>query len=247
MMNVFYELYQSLPRGGPGSNKCTKKAYRILGIVPDNPKILDIGCGKGMQTLELVRISNGHVIALDNHQPFLDELEENAKKADLDGRIETHLGSMFSLDFEENCFDVLWSEGAIYIIGFEKGLTEWRKLLKPNGYIAVSELSWFKPNPPSEVWNFWKAEYPKIKSIEENLEIIEKTGYQNLGHFKLPDEVWWESLYTSMEQKLGILKKKYMGDPKSIEVLDNEYMEIEFFRKYSEWYGYLFYVMQRMD
>ncbi len=246
-MNVFYELYQRLDRGGPGSDRCTKRAYSMLKGVPAHPKILDIGCGKGMQTLVLARISAGDVTALDNHQPFLDELQKNAKNAGLEDKVQTHLGSMFSLDFDDQSFDVLWSEGAIYIIGFEKGLKEWRRLLKPNGYIAVSELSWFKPNPPTEVSSFWQAEYPGIKTIEENLGIIERTDYRSLGYSKLPDEVWWESLYTPMEQKLGDLKKKYKNEPKAIEVLKNQYKEIEFFSKYSEWYGYVFYVMQRLD
>ncbi len=246
-MNVFYELYQCLPCGGPGSEQCTRKAYSMLKCVPAHPKILDIGCGKGMQTLVLARISAGDVTALDNHQPFLDELQKNAKNAGLEDKVQTHLGSMFSLDFDDQSFDVLWSEGAIYIIGFEKGLKEWRRLLKPNGYIAVSELSWFKPNPPTEVSSFWQAEYPGIKTIEENLGIIERTDYRSLGYSKLPDEVWWESLYTPMEQKLGDLKKKYKNEPKAIEVLKNQYKEIEFFSKYSEWYGYVFYVMQRLD
>ena len=88
-MEYFYELFSSLPRGGPGDNKSTRKAFSYLKNLPDEPLILDIGCGPGMQTLELAKISNGKIIALDNYQPFLDILKQNVKKAGFNNRIIT--------------------------------------------------------------------------------------------------------------------------------------------------------------
>ncbi len=66
-MEYFYELFESLPRCGPGDNKSTRRAYHVLKDVPQQPCILDIGCGPGVQTLELARVSNGRIVALDNH------------------------------------------------------------------------------------------------------------------------------------------------------------------------------------
>jgi ubiquinone/menaquinone biosynthesis C-methylase UbiE len=246
-MDIFYEIFNDLPRGGPGGDEYTRQAYEMMTELPNNPSILDIGCGKGIQTLELARLSGGHLTGLDNHQPFLDELSENASDLGFGDRIETYLGSMFSLDFESESFDALWSEGAIYIMGFEAGLREWRRLVKPGGYIAVSELCWFKsePEPPNELDAFWQQEYPGIKSIDENLMIIDNLGYKVVGHFNLPDQVWWESLYDPMEKKLRAMENKYQDDPKAMEIIRIQYQEIEFFKKYSDWYGYTFYVMQK--
>jgi ubiquinone/menaquinone biosynthesis C-methylase UbiE len=244
-MNVFYELFENLPRGGPGSDQCTEKAFGKLKGLPANPKILDIGCGVGSQTLALARCTSGFITAMDNHQPFLDKLSNRANKAELAHRIKPVNGSMFKLEFESESFDVIWSEGAIYIMGFEDGLNAWKNVLKPGGYIAVSELSWFKPDPPEKLKDFWDRDYPGMKSLEENMEIIKKCGYTDISHFNLPDSVWWDSFYNPMEEQIMTLQQKYAEDPEALETLMTQALEINLFQKYSDWYGYVFYIMQK--
>ena len=134
---IFWEVHSGLPREGPGDNKSTKKAYMMLKDLPKNPCILDVGCGPGMQTIELAKLSSGRIVALDNHQPFLDDLNTSAEKEGVGNRIRTVNGDMFNLDYKNNSFNLLWSEGAIFIIGFEKGLRKWRRLLTANGYLVV--------------------------------------------------------------------------------------------------------------
>ena len=46
---------------------------------------------------------------------------------------------MDNLPFQNEELDLIWSEGAIYNIGFERGMNEWNKYLKKGGFIAVSE------------------------------------------------------------------------------------------------------------
>ena len=76
----FWEVHSNLPREGPGDNESTKKAYLMLKDLPENPRILDIGCGPGMQTIELAKLSGGQIVAVDNHQPFLEQLKITLKK-----------------------------------------------------------------------------------------------------------------------------------------------------------------------
>ena len=133
MMKYFFELYESLPRQGPGDNKSTEKAFQLLKNIPSTPKILDIGCGRGMQTIELAKLSNGIVTALDNHQPFLDLISEDAKKEGIENRIICKNQSMFEMTFNEESFDIIWSEGALYFFGFKKGLDKLYSLLKKEG------------------------------------------------------------------------------------------------------------------
>ncbi len=78
-MQYFYELYESLPRCGPGDSQSTRRAFDALTDSPERPLILDIGCGPGVQSIDLALFSSGRVIALDNHQPFLDKLIETAR------------------------------------------------------------------------------------------------------------------------------------------------------------------------
>lgn len=244
-MSIFWEIHQDLPREGPGDNAFTRKAFEMITGLPPQPRILDIGCGPGMQTIELALISNGRITAVDNHRPFLDVLSQRTQAAGLSGRIETLNQSMFSLDFPKNGFDLIWSEGAIYIMGFRKGLCEWREFLKPHGYIAVSECSWLKRNPPEDLKGFWDTAYPGMVSIEENSRIIQDCGYSEMGHFVLPESAWWQDYYDPLIQRVKMLREKYAGDPEAQGELDNELEEIEIYRKYHEYYGYVFYVMQR--
>jgi len=246
-MDIFFEIHKDLPREGPGDCQSTRKALSMLKALPAKPLILDIGCGPGMQTLDLARYTSGKVIAVDTHQPFLEQLEKRARAAALSGRITTVNESMFSLPFQEQSFDLIWSEGAIYIMGFEQGLRAWRALLKPGGYAAVTEISWLKPNPPEEVHSYWMVEYPGIRSIDENLKSIGASGYREIGHFSLPSSSWWTDYYNPIEARLPSLREKYRGNAEASTVLDAEQKEIDIFRKYSDWYGYVFYVMQIGD
>ena len=98
-MDILYEMFEGMPRGGPGNNQMTRRAYEMVSDLPPAPEIIDIGCGPGMQTLELARISGGHVTALDNHPPFLERLNRDAAAAGLDSAITTTVGDMAALAF----------------------------------------------------------------------------------------------------------------------------------------------------
>jgi SAM-dependent methyltransferase len=243
-MDIFFELHQDLPREGPGDNPSTRQALSLLKELPPRPLILDIGCGPGMQTIELARCTDGTIIAIDTHQPFLEKLKQRAQAEGLSDKITVINMSMFALEFEAKSFDAIWSEGAIYIMGFEQGLRACQPLLKPGGYVAVTEISWLRPEPPMEVQTFWAAEYPGMRTVEENLEIVQAAGYREIGHFVLPPSAWWEGYYTPQEARIAMLRDKYRDDMEATQLLDESQLEIDLYRKYSDWYGYVFYLMQ---
>jgi len=243
-VNILFEIHQDLPREAPGDNSQTRKALSMLRDLPARPRILDIGCGTGMQTIELAKQTQGMITAIDNHAPYLEELKQQAAKEGVSSRITTLQASMFDLEFEKESIDLIWSEGAIYIIGFEKGIREWKPFLKRSGYIAVTELSWMKADPPEEVRSFWETEYPGMKKMEDNQKIIRGAGYEEVGHFVLPDTSWWEPYYHPMESRLEMLRRKYGEDESVKKPIADTQQEIEMYRRYSAWYGYVFYLMQ---
>jgi SAM-dependent methyltransferase len=243
-MDIFFEIHKDLPREGPGDRASTERAYRTMERFPENARLLDVGCGPGQQTLDLAALSTGQIDAVDTHQPFLDELGHRASAAGLRERIHPHNMSMDALNFPPASFDLIWSEGAIYIMGFENGLRNWKKLLKPGGYVAVTEATWLEDNPPQEVRDFWDECYPAMLSIEGNLKIIKRLGYRLLDYFVLPDLCWRENYYQPLEKRIATLREKHQNDPEWVAQLDTNSYEIEIFEKYSAWYGYVFYVMQ---
>jgi ubiquinone/menaquinone biosynthesis C-methylase UbiE len=244
MNDILFELFEHIPRQGPGTADSTRRAYSIIHDLPEEPDILDIGCGTGTQTVELARISHGNINAVDIHEPFLHALEEKVVAYGSTTKITTHEASMFELPFENGSFDLIWSEGAIYIMGFRNGLASWKRLLRPNGYIVVSELSWLKDFPPAEVRTFWQSAYPEMGTMHENIHIIEESGYRLRGFFTLPEDGWWANFYDHLDTRIGQLRSKYNSNPDALSVLDEQEQEIQLYRKYSEWYGYVFYIMK---
>ena len=241
---IFFEIHHDLPREGPGRDKYTEQAFEMLPPVT-SPRILDVGCGPGGPTMALARLTEGEVVGIDTHQPYLDRLSEKIEQAGLTHRVRAINCSMFEIDFPGESFDIIWAEGSIYIMDFERGLKEWQRLLKPKGFLVVHEMTWLRPKPPQEIHDYWRTLYPGIGTIQEKIDHIEACGYDLLGHFTLPDDAWWYEYYGPLEKRIKGLRKKYVDDPTAMAQLEEEQKEIEMYRKYHEWYGSVFFIMQK--
>jgi len=74
--STFYEIYEALPRQGPGDRARTQRALEVLPPLIEVHRILDIGCGSGAQTLDLARATEARIVAVDNHPPFIMRRDE---------------------------------------------------------------------------------------------------------------------------------------------------------------------------
>lgn len=243
-MEVFMDIQRGLPRQGPGNYESTRRALGLCTALPDHPSILDLGCGPGMQSLALAEMSRGFVTAIDLHQEYLDELKKRAQAASLSDRVTPMLGDMGALKIKPGSFDLIWTEGAAYIIGVERALKTWKSLLKPQGYIGLSELLWLSEDPPQEVRRFFQEMYPPMGNIDTNLALFEKSGYRVVGHFTLPDRAWWDDFYSPLQAKLPALREKYRNDALALSYVDMTSKEIELRQKFGATYGYEFFVAQ---
>lgn len=243
-MEYFYELFTDLPRQGPGCREATLRALGLLKDLPAKPGVLDIGCGCGMQTLILARQLKTKIVAIDNHRPLLDRLDEAAARSGLE--IETRELSMIDMPFDEESFDLLWAEGSIFIIGLERGLKEFRSYLRPGGYLAFTELCWFVDDPPTEVRTYFDSVYPEIRPADEVRRMAAASGYRMIESFNLPDSAWWDDYYTPMLQRMDELEVRNAGVAEAEAVYAHCRAEIEMFRQHSKSYGYTFFVLQRI-
>ena len=247
MEDILYQIYESLPRQGPGSRQATLQAAELLKNVTIDPLILDLGCGTGMQTFELSRFFGGTIYALDNHKPFLKRIEEKSWELSLESKLKCIHGDMLYPSFKDEKFDIIWAEGSIYNLGVEKGLRGYRPFLKDRGYFAFTEVSWLKDDPPEELKKFWDEEYPDIKTIKENIDIIEKCSYSLVDSFILPDTAWWDDYYLPLEKKIVKMMTTFRQDKNVLALLNPLQREIDIFRKFSDYYGYVFYVLQKQN
>ncbi|WP_342304984.1 class I SAM-dependent methyltransferase [Methanolobus sp. ZRKC5] len=218
----------------------------MLSPLPADVKILDIGCGAGMQTIHLAKIcGNCHITAVDVYQPYLDSLMEKAVAEGVADRISTVCTSMEDLPFGANEFDIIWSEGAIFVMGFEKGLDYWKHFLKEGGFMALTEAAWFTESPSEEVFQFWNECYPDIATIPQNENRIEAAGYTIIDQFKVPASAWWDDYYVPLEKRLDSIEDKFKGNTEAESIIEFSRKEIELFRQYSNEYGYVFFVFQK--
>jgi len=242
-MDYFLEVFGSLPRAGPGSDELTRRAFEMIPSLPEVPRILDVGCGPGMQTVQLLRSCAGTVVALDFLPEMIDRTNTEADIAGVSDRLEAVVQDMKEMTFPESSFDVIWSEGAIYNLGFETGLEEFKRLVKPGGYIAVSEAVWLKQRPPAQAVEFWQ-DYPEIDTVAAKLEVIERIGYEVIGHFVLPGSAWTDQYYDPMENLIAEKECGWSGIPEAEAVLREARNEISVFRHHSDYFSYAFFIMR---
>jgi DNA-binding transcriptional MerR regulator/SAM-dependent methyltransferase len=242
-MKYFFELFEDLPRQGPGCREATLRALSLLKDLPSRPQVLDIGCGCGMQTLILAQELKTKILAIDNHRPVLDRLDRAAAQKGLE--IETRELSMIDMPFGEENFDLLWSEGSIFIIGLERGLKDFIAYLRPGGYLAFTEMCWFVEEPPAEIRDYFNTVYPDIRTVDEVRRMATENGYRVIETFNLPDSAWWNDYYTPMLERMKELKVRNAGVAEAKAVYAECEVEAEMFRRYSKNYGYTFFVLQR--
>ena len=204
-------------------NKYTKKAFQILPKL-EKPRILDIGCGPGIPTLELARLSKGEIIGIDIDQSLLDKLTKKIKDAGLTKRVKIIKCSLLNMKFSDKNFDIIWTEGAIFVIGFEKGIKDWRRFIKPDGFLVVHD---------------------EIGDIFKKLKFIPVCGYKLIEHFIVPGDVWWNDYYCPLEKRIKEFRKKYRDDPDALAILDKEQHGVDEFKNNPKYHGSVFFVMQR--
>lgn len=240
---VFFAVHSGLPREGPGSRTSTARALELARPLPEAPIVLDLGCGPGAQTMDLAEfLPDARIVALDRHEPFVREVVRRAEERGCGGRVRAQVGDMAALAFPPARFDLIWSEGAAYLMGVEDALRAWKPLLKAGGRLALSEAVWLRPDPPEELRRFWQA-YPAMTDVEGNRARVRAAGYRLLGDFVLSAEAWMDGYYEPMRHRIRELELRYAGDPVALAVLHEEGREIELFEQYQDWYGYLFLVM----
>lgn len=248
LMAVFFDVQSDLPRQGPGESDSTRRALALCNPLPSAPRILDIGCGPGAQTLVLAeQLQDARITAIDIHQPYLDELQNRSVAAGVAARVAAKNMPMEKMTFAPETFDLIWAEGSAYIMEFTRALAAWRPLLKPAGFLAVTELVWLTEKKPVAAATFFKQEYPAMTDRADVAGRIRVAGYELIDHFTLSDCAWWESYYTPLLARLPALESKYAGDAAKLSVIEAARKEVEIRQCYASSYGYEFYVARRTN
>jgi len=246
IIDLIIETHVGLQRQGPGSPEMTIQALSFLDNRNKISRAVDLGCGTGGQTMVLAQNIAGDITGVDQFPDFIAVFNDNAKRLNLQERVNGIVGSMENLSFQKEEFDLIWSEGAIDNIGFEKGLKYWNGFLKKNGYVVVTCPSWFTDERPAEIEKFWGDAGSRLDTIGDNISIMQKAGYHLVAALTLPEKCWTDNYFSPRGAAEKVLLKKYAGNKTVETFIENNQFEVELFSKYKQYYGYVFYIGKKI-
>jgi len=246
-MQLLIDLHRLNFRQDPGGEAETRQAMMLAGLDKSRPlKIADIGCGTGASTIQLAKELNAEITAVDFLPEFLEVLQARAEEDGVTDKITTLCCSMDALPFADEEFDVIWSEGAIYNMGFEAGVSAWRRFLKPGGKLIVSEITWLTAERPPELQSYWDAEYPEIDVASAKIGILERYGYTPEGYFYLPASCWIDNYYRPIQNGFDAFLERNGGSEQTREIIEHEKVEIALYEKYQDYYSYGVYIAKKI-
>ncbi|MFM7118964.1 MAG: class I SAM-dependent methyltransferase [Gammaproteobacteria bacterium] len=245
--SLLIDLFLAGDRQGPGSDAQTERAIELTGVRGQGDlRVADLGCGTGAATLVLARVLDVPVVAVDVLGAFLRRLGQRAAQAGLAHRITAHQASMDALPFAPESLDLLWSEGAIYNIGFAAGLAYWRQFLRPGGTLAISDLTWLTQERPAELDAYWRSQYPEVDTAGAKIAVLERHGYSPVAYFALPDDCWQDTYYGPLQQRFDAFLDRHGHSAAARALVAAEASEIERYERYRPFYSYGFYIARKI-
>jgi SAM-dependent methyltransferase len=247
VLRLLVDLHVDGPRQGPGGDDETRLAVALSGLKgKEDLEIADIGCGTGASTLVLAGELDAHITAVDFVPEFLARLEHAAGRAAVADRITTLPASMEALPCAEGAYDAIWSEGAIYNIGFAAGIMAWRRHLKPGGVLAVSELTWLTAERPEVIQAHWEREYPEVDTASGKMAVLERLGFSPIGYFPLPRHCWLDNYYRPMRQRFPGFLHRHPASEAARAIVAAEENEIRLYERYSTFFSYGYYIGRKV-
>lgn len=247
-LQLLIDLHKHAERQGPGGDAETALALDLAGVDRAAPlAVADIGCGTGASALLLARLlPNARITAVDFLADFLDVLQARAARAGVAERITPLACSMDELPFADGQFDLIWSEGAIYNIGFEAGVAGWRRFLKPGGLLVVSEITWTTASRPAELQAHWDGEYPEIAPASAKIGVLEQQAYSPVAYFTLPEHCWLQNYYRPMQARFADFLARQGHSAAARAVVAAEQREIDLYERYKDHVSYGVYVARKL-
>jgi len=145
----------------------------------ENSRVLEVGCGTGFMACRISKEKNCQIQGIDISERMIELARERAKKHNIEDRATFRIADAKNLPFEDNTFDVVFSQFVISLLDKEKALAEFMRVLKPGGFLGLVEI--FKDTLiPYEVSrDIYEAERILSKAIELDLQFSTPTQWKS--------------------------------------------------------------------
>jgi len=132
-----------------------KKAVSLL--EEDQPKrILDVATGTGDFAIAASKLKPEEITGIDISEGMLEIGRQKMQKLGKADLIEMRYGDSEEIPFEANSFDaVTVAFGVRNFENLEKGLSEIRRVMRPNSKLVIIEFSKPKAFPIKQIYNFY--------------------------------------------------------------------------------------------
>ena len=161
--------------------------------IPENPMVLDVGCGTGISTFQLMKRvqGKGKFHGIDISQKMINLAI--TKAVDLSyNNVEFRRGDAELLDFPESSFDLIVSNQTFHFLSNkQKALNEMFRVLKPMGQVALLFFAEQTDREIEEIYNMIRNRHPeqampgslKLIGLEETQELFDKAGFKKTRIF----------------------------------------------------------------
>ncbi len=196
-------------------------ANHLVSFTPLQPgqRVLDVATGTGVAALAAARTVglSGQVVGVDIAQEMLTQARSNVADTGL-FNIELHHGDAERLPFDEHSFDVVVAASALFFLpDMRAGLLEWKRVVKPGGWVAFSGYGATAFEPLSSLFAARIREYgvklpasphpfswQRLTDPAHCADLLHQAGCENvkvqtvqLGYYLPTAADWWDIVWGS--------------------------------------------------
>ncbi len=188
--------------------------------LPENTRILDIGCGTGVPTIWLAENTDGTITAVDPDKNALEWLNNKIRDKNLSNRITVLNLSFFDYQPSPESFDIVIAEGFLNVVGFEMGFRKITGLLRKGGFFIIHD---------------------EDRDHERKCEFINECNCALIHTMFLNEDVWWKDYYRHLESEINSPLNEGIRD-----LFKSDLDETAYFRVNPSAFRSVYYIVQKL-
>lgn len=151
--------------------------------VGENDKILDIGCGGGVNIEKFLKLTANNVDGLDYSEVSLSQSVKRNKKAVEDGRCQVIKANVINMPIEDGMYDLVSAFETIYFWpDIENAFKEVSRIIKTNGQFMIAQGT--DGNHPDDKKWLSTVEGMKVYTADELKRYLLNAGFSSVSCFK---------------------------------------------------------------